>query len=103
MLGSHSPLLGGLAIFVLAASAGIAVLVLQRQEPVRMLILGAASLLAGVGVVLEALPSAAIGLFFLGTTIAGVGFCTGSKVLSVWWWRTLRLTNALQSCPSSSL
>jgi len=77
MLGSHSPLLGGLAIFVLAASAGIAVLVLQRQEPVRMLILGAASLLAGVGVVLETLPSAAIGLFFLGTAIAGVGFCTG--------------------------
>lgn len=77
MLGSHSPLLGGLSLFVLAASAGVAVLTLQRQEPVRMLILGAGSLLLGVGIVLAALPSAALGLFFAGTAVAGVGFGTG--------------------------
>lgn len=77
MLGSHSPLLGGLGLFVLAASAGVAVLILQRQEPVRMLILGAGALLAGVGIVLAALPSSAIVMFFLGTAVAGVGFGTG--------------------------
>lgn len=77
MLGSHSPLLGGLALFVLAASAGVAVLLLQRQDAVRMLLLGAGALVVGVGVVLASLPAATTVAFFVGTAIAGVGFGTG--------------------------
>lgn len=77
MFGTHSPLLGGLGLFVLAASAGVAVLILQRQEPVRMLIVGAGALLVGVSVVLVALPAGSVELFFVGTAVAGIGFGTG--------------------------
>jgi len=77
MLGSSTPLLGGLAVFVLAASAGIAVLVLQDREPRAMMRFGIASLLAGVAIAVSSLPYAAIVSFFLGTAIAGVGFGAG--------------------------
>jgi MFS family permease len=77
MLGSNAPLLGGLAIFVLAASGGIAVLLLQMLEARKMMALGAASLLAGVGLAVLALTESRVALFFLGTAVAGVGFGTG--------------------------
>jgi MFS family permease len=77
MLRSNAPLLGGVAIFVLAASGGIAVLLLQRLEARKMMALGAASLLAGVGLAVLALTRSEVALFFLGTALAGVGFGTG--------------------------
>jgi MFS family permease len=77
MLRSNAPLLGGVAIFVLAASGGIAVLLLQRLEARKMMALGAASLLAGVGLAVLALTRNEVMLFFLGTAVAGVGFGTG--------------------------
>jgi predicted MFS family arabinose efflux permease len=77
MVGSQSPLLGGLVVFVLAAVAGVSVLTLRHQSPVRMLTIGAGSLLIGVAVALAALPSNAVGLFFVGTAIAGIGFGSG--------------------------
>lgn len=77
MIGSNSPLLGGLALFVLSASGGVAVLALRNREPRRVMLLGAASLFAGVAMTLLSLPANAIWLFFLGTAIAGVGFGAG--------------------------
>ena len=77
MLGSNAPLICGLAIFVLAASGGIAVLLLQMLEGRKMMALGAASLLAGVGIAGFALTRSEVALFFLGTAVAGVGFGTG--------------------------
>jgi predicted MFS family arabinose efflux permease len=77
MLGSHAPLLGGLAIFVLAASGGIAVLLLQNLEARKTMMLGSASLLGGVGLVVLALAHGGVALFFVGTAVAGVGFGTG--------------------------
>src|SRR6202789_1585088 len=77
MLDSNAPLLGGLALFVLAASGGIAVLLLQQLEPRKMMALGAASLPAGGGLTVLALTRSEVALFFLGTAIAGVGFGTG--------------------------
>jgi len=77
MLDSHAPLLGGLALFVLAASGGIAVLLLQNLEARKMMTLGSASLLGGVGLVVLALTHGEVALFFLGTAVAGVGFGTG--------------------------
>jgi Major Facilitator Superfamily len=77
MLDSNAPLLGGLALFVLAASGGIAVLLLQRLEARKMMALGAGSLLAGAGLTVLALTRSEVALFFLGTTVAGVGFGTG--------------------------
>jgi len=76
-LDSNAPLLGGLLIFVLAASGGIAVLLLQQLEARKMMALGAASLLAGVGLAVLALTRTEVALFFLGTAVAGVGFGTG--------------------------
>src|SRR5882762_5288888 len=77
MLNSSSPVLGGLALFVLAASAGISVLLLQQRTPRQMMMLGAGSLFAGVALIVFALPQGAIGLFFLGTAVAGIGFGVG--------------------------
>jgi hypothetical protein len=77
MLGVGSAFLGGVALFVLAASAGVAVLVLQHREPRAMMTFGASMLAAGVGVAVWSLPHHAIAAFFVGTSIAGVGFGTG--------------------------
>jgi hypothetical protein len=77
MLDSNAPLLGGLALFVLAASGGIAVLLLQNLEARKMMALGAASLLAGVGLAVLAMTRSEVALFFFGTAISGVGFGTG--------------------------
>jgi MFS family permease len=77
MLSSQSPLLGGMALFVLAAAGGITVLVLQNRTPREMMLLGAASLLAGVGLTVAALPHASFSLFLLGTVVAGIGFGAG--------------------------
>jgi MFS family permease len=77
MLGVGSALLGGLALFVLAASAGLAVLVLQHRAPRAMMTLGASLLAAGVGVTVWSLPHHAIAAFFAGTSIAGMGFGAG--------------------------
>jgi hypothetical protein len=77
MLGVGSALLGGLALFVLAASAGLAVLVLHDREPRAMMTFGASMLAAGVGVAVWSLSHHAIAVFFAGTSIAGIGFGTG--------------------------
>jgi hypothetical protein len=77
MLGINSALLGGLALFVLAASAGVAVLALQDREPRDLMTFGAAMLAAGVGVTIWSLPHHSLATFFAGTSIAGIGFGTG--------------------------
>jgi predicted MFS family arabinose efflux permease len=82
LLGSSSPLLGGLSLFVLAACGGLSVLVFQHREPKDMMMFGVASLFVGVAIVLLSLallplPYGAIALFFSGTAIAGVGFGAG--------------------------
>jgi predicted MFS family arabinose efflux permease len=77
MLNSRSPVLGGLALFVLAASAGISVLLLQKRTPRQMTMVGAGSLFAGVALTVFALSHSAIVPFFLGTAVAGIGFGAG--------------------------
>jgi predicted MFS family arabinose efflux permease len=77
VLGMSSPLLGGLALFLVAACGGISVLVLQHREPKEMMMVGVAGLLVGMAIVVGSLPHNAIGAFFVGTAIAGVGFGAG--------------------------
>jgi len=77
LMNSGSPVLGGLALFVLAASAGISVLLLQERTPRQMMMVGAVSLLAGVALTVFALSHSAAVLFFPGTAVAGVGFGAG--------------------------
>jgi MFS family permease len=77
LLGTHSPLLGGLGLFILAATAGVAVLLLQHREPKHMMTLGAASLAFGAALTVLAISYASISWFFVGTALTGVGFGTG--------------------------
>jgi hypothetical protein len=77
MLGVDSALLGGLALFVLTISAGLAVLVLRHLEPRAMMTVGASLLAAGVGIAIWSLPHHSMAVFFAGTSIAGMGFGAG--------------------------
>ena len=73
---SNSSLLGGLALFVLAGSAALAVLLLQRHEARAIMSYGATALFGGVGIALVALSHGSIAGFFAGTALAGAGFGT---------------------------
>lgn len=77
MFGSQSPLLGGMALFVLALSAVIAVLVFQHREARLMMSTGASALLLGTAVTVLSLPYHFIAVFFAGSILAGVGFGLG--------------------------
>jgi MFS family permease len=77
MLGVNTPLICGLALFVLAACGSLSVLVLQHREPKEMMMFGVASLFVGVAIAVLSLPYNAIAWFFIGTMLAGVGFGAG--------------------------
>jgi MFS family permease len=77
LLGTHSALVGGLALFTLAGSGSIAVLVLQHREPRSMMSLGALSLALGMGLAIAALEYHSVTAFFISTALAGVGFGAG--------------------------
>jgi MFS family permease len=77
LCGSASALFGGLAPFALATSAGFGVLALQHRQAASLMSFGAFGLAVGVGFTVWTLPFHSLVLFFLGTTIAGVGFGAG--------------------------
>jgi hypothetical protein len=77
MLASNAPMFGGLAIFVLAATGGTAVLLLRNLQPRFMLALGSFSLVVGIGIVMLAMKHNSAALFFVGTAVAGLGFGPG--------------------------
>lgn len=75
--GMHSPIVGGMLIFVLTSTAAVSVLLLRAWPAQRMLMSGTAALIVGVGVTLAAINSGSSALFFLGTIVAGFGFGVG--------------------------
>jgi MFS family permease len=77
MMGSNSPLLGGLALFVLAASGGVSVLLLQRREAREMMTFGAAALLVGAAIAAVSVVNGAVTSFFLAAAVGGIGFGAG--------------------------
>jgi predicted MFS family arabinose efflux permease len=77
MMGSNSPLLGGLALFVLAASGGISVLLLQRREPQEVMTFGAAALLLGAAIAAVSVANSSVVSFFLAAAVGGIGFGAG--------------------------
>jgi MFS family permease len=77
VVGSSSLVLGGLALFVLAGSGGVAVLLSRSARPGLVMSLGTLALIAGVAVTLVAIAADSTVVFFLGTTIAGAGFGGG--------------------------
>ncbi|MBV9949043.1 MAG: MFS transporter [Myxococcales bacterium] len=72
--GSTAPALGGLSLFVLASVGAMAVLFTRRHAATWVVMAGTVALAAGVGLTLVALEPASLGLFFVGTAIAGAGF-----------------------------
>src|SRR6267142_3933595 len=74
--GLDSSLFGGLALFILAGSAAVSIFLLRRYDAAVMTSVGAASLLAGVPMVMLALSYHSPAAFFLGTVVAGAGFGT---------------------------
>src|SRR6185312_6650410 len=77
LVGVRSPLLGGLAIFVLAGSGALTVLVARDLSARLLATLGMGALFTGVGATLVALAHGSTAAFFAGTAIAGVGFGAG--------------------------
>jgi predicted MFS family arabinose efflux permease len=77
LLAVNTPLVGGLALFVMAACGGLAVLIFQHREPKDMMLIGALNLFMGVAIAVLSLPYNSITGFFLGTAIGGVGFGAG--------------------------
>jgi predicted MFS family arabinose efflux permease len=77
MLGVNTPLVGGLALFVVAIFGALSVLMLHQREAREMMMFGAASLIVGVAVVVVGVSEASIASFFVGSMLAGVGFGAG--------------------------
>ena len=77
VVGSSSPVLGGLALFVLAAFGALAVLFLRATPPRTVMFLGTVGLIAGVGSTLVAVALTSGVGFFIGTAVGGVGFGAG--------------------------
>jgi MFS family permease len=77
VFGYDASLGGGIALFLLAGSAGAAVMLLRGLAPERLLRLGAHSLAAGSAIVLAALVEHSLAAFVLGAIVAGAGFGTG--------------------------
>jgi hypothetical protein len=75
--GSSSLLLGGVALFLLAGAGALAVLSTQHLSPHALTAGGAATMFAGLGVVLVALDLEALPLFLAGTALAGTGVGAG--------------------------
>jgi len=77
MTGSHSYLIGGLVLFVIAGSAVISVLSLQQRDAGSMMVIGTALLIAGTATVVASLPLRSVTGFFIGSAVAGLGFGGG--------------------------
>ena len=77
LTGSDNVVLGGLSLFVLAASAVVAVIVLRRAAARTVMLFGILALIAGVAVTVVAVNLGSAAVFFAGSAIAGAGFGGG--------------------------
>jgi MFS family permease len=75
--GSTSNLIGGATVAVLTVTGASMIYTLRNRPADKVLLLGASLLPAGVALILLAVHSASLPLFFFGTLVAGSGFGTG--------------------------
>jgi MFS family permease len=75
--GSGDVVLGSLSLFVLAASAVVTIIVLRRAAARTVMLFGVLALITGVAVTVTAVSVGSVGLFFVGSAIAGAGFGSG--------------------------
>ncbi|MES2532308.1 MAG: MFS transporter, partial [Pseudomonadota bacterium] len=74
VFGIDNGLVNGLLIAVLGGVGAVAPTLLRRLPPPRAVALGMATIVVGVLLLLLSLAIHSIGLFFVGTAVAGVGF-----------------------------
>ena len=77
LTGSGDVVLGGLSLFVLAASAVVATIVLRRAAARTVMLFGILALITGVAVTVMAVSLGSAAVFFAGSAIAGAGFGSG--------------------------
>ena len=77
MIGHNSFVLGGAALFALAATGAVTVMLLQKAAPRSVMLLGTIDLILGVGLTVLAIDASSIVIFFVGTVLAGAGFGAG--------------------------
>jgi MFS family permease len=74
---SSSTVLGGAALFALAASGALTILLFHRTAPQRFALVGNGLVILGVAIVLWSVTATSVVGFFAGTVIAGAGFGAG--------------------------
>lgn len=74
---SGSTVLGGAALFALAASGALTILLFHRTAPQRFALVGNGLVILGVAIVLWSVTATSVVGFFAGTVIAGAGFGAG--------------------------
>ena len=77
LTGSGNVVLGGLSLFMLAASAVIAIMLLRRAAARMVMVFGILALITGVAVTVMAVSLGSVAVFFAGSAIAGAGFGSG--------------------------
>ena len=77
MLHTHSSLMAGLGLFVLAGSAALATVLLRDVLPRTLSFIGGALVLGGIVLALGALSLHSTTAFFAGSSLAGMGFGAG--------------------------
>nr|WP_314565278.1 MFS transporter [uncultured Pseudomonas sp.] len=75
--GSTSNLIGGGLVAVLTLSGALMIFTLRNRQADKVLRLGAGLLAVGVALILTAVHSASLPLFFIATLVAGSGFGAG--------------------------
>ena len=77
LTGSGDVLLGSLSLFILAASAVVAIVVLRRAAARTVMLVGILALITGVAVTVAGVSLGSAAMFFAGSAIAGAGFGSG--------------------------
>ncbi len=77
LIGHSSYVLGGLALFTLAGTGAVSVLLTRDRAPQQVLRIGIVALLVGLFVTALSINETNVVGFFAGTVVAGVGFGSG--------------------------
>jgi MFS family permease len=74
--GATLPVIGGLVVATLTVAGGVAVVILRRLHPERILNIGIITLTLGVLITLTGIQYRAVSVMLLGTVVGGIGFGT---------------------------
>jgi predicted MFS family arabinose efflux permease len=77
LTGSPDVVMGSLSLFVLAASAVVAIIALRRAGARAVMLFGILALITGVAVTVIGVSLGSVAVFFAGSAVAGAGFGSG--------------------------